>query len=152
MYVGAVCFRNNIVRGTSGIFGTVGLELCNAMPAGLCWPSSGSNVIIGNQVQCAPSCSGTIGGRCDDLCGALGRTFCDLDIDPGFVGSALCLTDGSNPLINTYGRNAGWDMFDASESNLWDGAAPEVGAREHGVSRVFGGLPSTCDGSIVDVD
>jgi hypothetical protein len=58
-----------------------------------------------------------------------------------FVDDDLCI-DAVSDLVDS-GTDLGYDMRDFSALD-YQGAAPEVGARESGVSREYGGVPSVC--------
>jgi hypothetical protein len=66
---------------------------------------------------------------------------CDLGVDPGFAGDDLCLAPAS--LLVDGGEETGADLVDGDPA-LFIGAAPDVGARESGSSRSYGGSASVC--------
>jgi hypothetical protein len=133
VFVGTgVCYHNNIISGHPM---STGLVLTNISPAACAVPSR-NNVNLGSGTPCT-------GPGCGDYCGALNYPFCDLNVAPGFADGYLCLGLAGAPLIDD-GVNVGWDMNDEVAASLWDGNGPEVGARENGVGRRFGGLESRC--------
>jgi hypothetical protein len=83
------------------------------------------------------ACSGT---GCSSNCTG-GKVLCDRTNTPGFQNEEMCLVSGSG-LIDT-GLDVGLDMWDDSSYDF-NGVAPEVGARESGTSRTYGGVISSC--------
>jgi len=135
-----ICYRNNIVYGdgtTTGLFvsGNVGI----AAPALCGGTRAASNVNLNHltvcdQPGCATYCAGS--DATADLC--------DLATAPGWSPPDLCLA-GGNPLIDASAATwQGYDFNDATPAVDYLGAAPDVGAREAGTSRSFGGFPSSC--------
>jgi hypothetical protein len=123
------CLRNNIFAGNAA---SVGVDFSNATRIRSCdGVGSGSNSVVAHGTTCQT--------RCID-CDGNGPA-CDLSIDPGFTSDDLCLPPG-NGLIDE-GRDVGADMVDGDPAD-WLGTAPEVGAREAGSTRTYGGSVSTC--------
>jgi hypothetical protein len=135
-----LCYRNNIV---SGGFNTTGLDLDNITfgATGACGTtlSVGQNLVHGTTFRC-------VGLPCNARCSSTtGGAMCNLTGDPGFADDPwLCLAAEADVLIDT-GIQTSWDMWDdPGDTNLFSGPGPEVGAREHGVARTFGGERSDC--------
>ena len=127
-----ICYRNNIVYGSGS---STGIALTSSSLSTSCGGSAAQNNVAKNH---ATTCSGS---ACATLCTG-GGGMCDRNVSPGFTQSTMCLP-ASNALIDS-GTSLGYDMWDDS-SALYKGAAPDVGARESGVSRIFGAYVSSCD-------
>ena len=126
-----LCYRNNIVYGSGA---SAGLELDGITASADC-----GGIAIGNNVNTnhATSCTGT---DCATLCVGSGG-MCDRNVSPALESGTLCLPQG-NALIDG-GVPLGYDMWDGDLAR-YNGAAPEVGARESGVSRAYGATLSSC--------
>lgn len=128
-----ICFRNNIIYGDSD---SVGINLNNVSFASdqRCnGVSSQNNVNLNHREKCT-------GSECNGFCSGSG-ILCDLSHSPDFQGNTLCLSPGS-ALVNG-GKDLGYDMLDDSPDNFND-SGPEVGARENGSIRSYGGVTSGC--------
>ena len=121
------CVRNNILAGQAG---STGLDLGSSIRFGGCGgkPSS-RNAVVGHGIRCTGECS-----ECD------GGGLCDLDEDPGFLNDHVCVT--GTALVDG-GLELGLDLVDGDPLNFL-GIAPDVGARETGSSRSYGGSASDC--------
>jgi len=136
--VQSLCFRNNVSYGCGS--DSVGLDLkapvTFASTAECGGVDSQRNVTESFGTQCKPT-----GGICLTLCNASVPDMCDLSDDPGWTSPLLCL-DPASALIDG-GLDMGYDLWDDNPA-LFNPPAPEVGARECGVARVFGGVESFC--------
>ncbi|MBI4817973.1 MAG: right-handed parallel beta-helix repeat-containing protein [Deltaproteobacteria bacterium] len=106
-------------------------------------------------VVLATSCPGTASGNNDNFghgtacwgngCAACmaGGAFCSRQDNPGFAGQTdMCLRPAGNPMINA-GIDLGLDHDDVG-AGRFNGVAPDLGAREAGVARTYGGQTTTC--------
>jgi hypothetical protein len=143
--VGSLCFRNNLF-GTDMLAGEahglyadgVTLAIPTACPNGVGSASNGAEAFATFSKRCA-------GSSCTDVCSDSAGPLCDIPPPYGFIvqGPGLCLSADS-PLVDRTGvADVGADMTE-DPATLHNGTAPEVGARESGVTRTFGGLSSTC--------
>lgn len=123
-----ICLRNNAITIAAG---STGYDVGNQVRFKACGgPATDNNAVGGGGNACT--------GRCNDCNeGAL----CTWTDDPGLVGADLCLPGGS-PLIDA-GVDVGVDLVDG-EGATFRGASPDVGARESGTTRSFGGVDSSC--------
>jgi cysteine-rich repeat protein len=131
-----ICFRNNIVWGSGN---TTGFELEFVDFSNTCPGGNFNNVNGNNGTEC-------VGLTCAFYCTGGGQ-LCDLFVDPGYDQApssdapALCLSSG-NSLVDA-GLDLGYDMVDGAPESFY-GSAPDLGAREAGSTRDFGGMLSTC--------
>lgn len=128
-----LCFRNNLLVGTWRSTGLV-LDRVSLAPVGCGARASENNATTAHAFRCR-------GRDCEQLC-ADGGPFCDRNEEPIFTSSSLCLAPESAELVDS-GVSVGYDLWDDSPSDF-RGLAPEIGAREAGTSRRFGGEPSMC--------
>jgi hypothetical protein len=139
---GRYCYRNNIVYGdgsSTGLFigGSTTFDTNQA-----CLGARGqNNVNIYNQTAC-------VDAGCAFFCAGTNPEvdLCDLSTDPGWTDPAdpnLCLNPG---VLIDGGLVTGqvYDFNDATVTPDYVGAAPDVGARESGTSRNYGGISSSC--------
>jgi len=135
-----ICYRNNIVYGdgtTTGYFVATsvaigGSALCNGTRAEA--NVNGNHALPCDQPGCAVYCNGT--DATADLC--------DLTTAPGWSVPDLCLS-GGNSLIDTAVTTwQGYDFNDATPAVDYAGGGPDVGAREAGTDRFYGGFSSSC--------
>jgi hypothetical protein len=138
-----LCYRNNIVYRTA-----TGLSLTSVSLAsdGECDGfAAGRNVNVQYLDRCVSS--EVPSSLCLDLCGSATTPgpMCDVDADPmwDFDDAFLCLLPSSS-LVNE-GEDVMWDMWDAPGTPDYYEQAPEIGAREFGVQRNFGGQISICE-------
>lgn len=139
----SVCYRSNIIWGSG--FST-GLQLDGITLSATCpMAPSNDNVARNHLVTCT-------GNQCAGNCaGAVNPTgpMCNLTTDPGYSLATnaerpfLCLRPAPGNLLIDAGPNLGYHMIDNSTA-LFNGAAPDIGARESGATRAFGGAPSIC--------
>jgi hypothetical protein len=127
-----LCVRNNILHGRSD---STGLALDNVTLADA-QSCNGSQSVNNVNANSGTACSGS---GCATLCTSAGP-LCDRSDSVDF-SFALCL-DSESTLIDA-GLDVGYDLWDSSPL-LFNGSAPEVGARESGVGRSFGGTLSFC--------
>jgi hypothetical protein len=86
-------------------------------------------------------CVGDGMGSCTPCSNGAGP-LCDLSNSPaGYTDGDLCLGDASD-LID-FGIDVGRDMRDGDPA-FFNGAGPDVGARESGTQRDYGAISSTC--------
>ncbi|MDY0000820.1 MAG: hypothetical protein RBU30_05960 [Polyangia bacterium] len=138
---GLLCYRNNIVQGDGT---STGIRLFSASfgSATDCGgPRVEKNVSRGHALRCEGAADCPI--YCDGT--SLFLDMCDLDEDPGWTGPDLCLASGASLLVDSASvpYSGAYDHDDSGVGNFV-GAAPEVGARESGVTRRFGGQASAC--------
>ena len=139
--VAGLCYRNNILFGEVDGAGIALAGDVSLAPASDCGQASGTNVNL-HETACVGGVGSGMG--CALLC--TDGPMCDRFDDPGFEDNWLCLTPATNPLVDDGLHTGEWDMWDdPGDNNLYSGAGPEVGAREHGVRRIFGGTESQCD-------
>ncbi|MHC5115356.1 MAG: DUF4215 domain-containing protein, partial [Planctomycetota bacterium] len=100
-------------------------------------PNSQDNVVFNAASQC-------FGGDCDIVCDG-GLPLCELTFDPGLdtgvLAPRMCVDPGGNAFDAAQASVV--DMVDGDPLDYLD-SAPELGAREAGATRVYGGTPSTC--------
>ncbi len=137
--VEALCYRNNIVYGDGT---TTGLFVSGVVIATLA-QCDGINAEANVNVNHSTPCSQT---GCDVYCGGTdpNADLCDLTTAPGWSTAELCLA-GANPLIDAAVNT--WRGYDFNDSTIppdFIGGAPDVGAREDGTVRSYGGISSTC--------
>ncbi len=130
-----VCYRNNIVYGDNDSTGLYLSAVGFATGAECGGTSTQNNVNLNHATECADAA-----GECAAFCTGGGILY-DRSDDPDFQNNQLCLSVLSG-LVDT-GIDVGYDMWDDSPDD-YNGAAPEVGARESGVSRYYGGVISSC--------
>ncbi|MFC1611298.1 DUF4215 domain-containing protein [Myxococcota bacterium] len=132
-----LCYRNNIIYGDGQ---SIGIELKRSIEladSADCGGRMTKNNINGNHdVECLDD----LLGQCDTFCASAGP-MCDLDHDPEFSDEGLCLPPGS-PLIDA-GLDVGYDTWDSSPLGF-NGEMPDLGARESGAARAYGGEVSFC--------
>ncbi len=139
-----ICYRNNIVYGDGT---STGLNLgALSFPGGTDCGGSGNgvaNVTENHGVQCSD-----VSGNCAIYCNGSSTTvdLCDLTTNPGWSNDELCLSPGSNALIDSAvtGLGQAYDHDDSTPGVDYAGSGPDVGAREAGTTRTFGGVDSTC--------
>ena len=140
IYIDPPFFSGEVYNVIWGDGTTVGLFIRNSSALSGNCPVLGSGVNVTENH--ATQCSGF------DCTGKCPGPMCDRTDDPGYslapAGEEplLCLRPGTTPLING-GTDIGYDMWDGDPAN-YNGVAPEVGARESGVSRDYAGLISAC--------
>lgn len=135
-----LCYRNNIIYGDGT---TTGIYL-------------GGDVLIGSQADCdGVSAEANVNANHATLCDQLGcaiycngsvptANLCDLTTAPGWSPPELCLA-GGNPLINAAVQTSrGYDFNDATPAIDYIGSGPDIGAREAGTDRSYGGFSSSC--------
>lgn len=126
-----LCLRNNAIETSAG--GTA-YDISNQSRFGACDEiATGANAVGGGGARCA--------GRCNDCDEGPGGGLCDVDVDPRLEGDALCLPAGS-ALVDA-GVDLGLDLVDDAPATFL-GAAPDIGAREAGTARTYGGAASAC--------
>jgi hypothetical protein len=128
-----ICYRNNIVWGNSASTGLslVNMRVASTVECGGIGTENNANV---------NSRTGCSGNGCSSFCSG-NKAMCDRSNSPAFQDEQMCLGTSSG-LIDT-GLEVGLDMWDGS-SLTFKGTAPDVGARESGTSRTYGGVVSTC--------
>jgi cysteine-rich repeat protein len=132
--VKGLCMRNNLVLGDGASTG-LNLKTVTLASAAACGGvGSQRNDVWGH----ATLCSGT---ACGAACTG-GKALCDLELDPAPLGELLCPLPGS-PLIDA-GVDVGVDLVDDDSGAPYLGQFPEIGAREAGAARAYGGLTSSC--------
>ena len=131
-----ICYRNNIVYGDNDSTG-LDLDTVSFGSSGDCGgAATQNNVNLNHNTICKE-----VNTECADYC-AGGGILCDVSDDPNFQDEHLCITPVANALINA-GIDVGYDMVDDDpDVEKYNGSAPEVGARESGVSRMYGGVTS----------
>ena len=134
-----LCMRNNIVIGDNASIGYRLVSPVSNATAATCGDGRATSENV--NLTHLTACSSTPGSLCTNLCTNAPRTFCDTTTSPAFADSRLCLP-AANALVN-FGWDLGYDMWDNNVATF-NGSAPEVGARELGTSRVYGGTSSAC--------
>jgi len=128
--VTGLCFRNNVLFSSDA---SLGLALDDVTFSASCGVASvQNNVNYGNGADCS-------GSQCALYCTSGGM--CDRAVDPSLAWPSLCLPK-ANALVDS-GLKLGYDMWDGDVA-LYNGLAPDVGARESGVTRTYGGTASSC--------
>jgi len=129
-----LCYRNNLIAGNGG---SIGMDLKGVVLALDC---PGSGTANNDNVQHLTPCTGN---ACNVNCTS-GAFMCDLALPPGFADPEPwegCLGAASG-LVDR-GVDLGYDLWEGNPASF-AGAAPDVGAREDGTTRAYGGVPSTC--------
>lgn len=135
-----VCVRDNIIRGDTttyavGFNGTVTI----GSTANCSGVTSGKNDVFGQASFCGPPSQ-----SCIDQCQSTTfGPFCAQQVDPGFAATSLCLAATATTLIDA-GDKLGYDKVPPDGAPLFNGTAPDIGARETGASYSFGNQVSTC--------
>lgn len=140
---GDICYRNNIVSGDTSSTGLALTQVTFASGADCGGVRAAGNVNRGHATACTD-----IFSECASYCNGSSSTvdLCDLTTDPGWTGDDLCLRPPSNPLIDAASEPAGqtYDHRDETPAVDYVGSGPDIGAREAGSTRRYGGLDSTC--------
>lgn len=140
--VSRLCYRNNIVWGDGTSTGLLLNEVFFGSMTDCGGPRAEQNANQGHSLACDSA------GDCDTYCNGTSTVvdMCDLTQSPGWVDADLCLTPLSNPLIDqaVVPSEGAYDHDDLG-SGFFVGLAPDVGARESGTIRVFGGVESQCN-------
>ena len=121
-----ICARDVVYSGLS-VAGTNTLVAC----AG----GSRKNANLGS---CAPAASVT----CSTHCNAGDRALCDTIATPSFEADGTCPL-ATSVLVDA-GADLGLDLVDNDPAAFFLGAAPDLGGRERGSSRVYGGTSYSC--------
>jgi cysteine-rich repeat protein len=132
-----LCYRNNIVYGdttTTGLF-ISGVVLSSA--AGCSGIDAEGNVNANHSTQCDQS-------GCATYCSGSSPDFCDFAQDPGWTTPELCLAGGSSLIDAAVDTWQGYDFNDSTPAPDYSGSSPDVGAREAGTARSYGGFSSSC--------
>ncbi|MBI2376053.1 MAG: hypothetical protein HYV07_18815 [Deltaproteobacteria bacterium] len=127
-----LCVRANVLKGTET---STAVELSSVVLGTECpGAPSGNNDVFGHSKIC-------MGNGCASCAGA--GPLCALSVDPGYGSNGdFCLRPAGNPLVNR-AVDLGYDLDD-SGAGLFRDAAPDVGARELGTARRYGGTLSSC--------
>ncbi|MCC7383631.1 MAG: DUF4215 domain-containing protein [Deltaproteobacteria bacterium] len=137
--VSDLCVRSNIIGGAGSTIGLQlqGVTLSNACPT----TASGNNAVIGSLLQCS-------GFSCQALCDN-GGALCDRTGDPGWSQApsgdvaGLCLRPAGATAYVDAGIDLGYDLVDGAPETF-TGIGPDMGARETGTARRYGGVLSSC--------
>jgi len=129
-----LCYRNNLVAGNGG---SIGYDLKGVVLSLACEGSGTAyNANAGHLTACT-------GNSCNSAC-TNGGPMCDLVALPDFADPEAweaCLGAGSGLIDGAV--DLGYDQWDGDPARF-RGAGPDVGAREDGTTRSYGGIPSTC--------
>ncbi len=132
--VTGLCYRNNVVAGHPASTGLEASGVSLGAAASCGGFASRENANVGSGTSCS-------GNSCN-LCRNGQRRLCDRAESPGFVADDLCLAPAGNALVDG-AVDVGRDLVDGDPARFL-GAAPDVGARESGSTRSYGGVASTC--------
>lgn len=135
-----ICYRNNIVYGdgtTTGLF--VSGSFVASSQAECSFTSAESNVNANHLLSCDQ-------GGCATYCNGtdLSADLCDLATAPGWTPPELCLGGGNSLIDAAVTTWQGYDFNVATPAVDYIGGGPDVGAREDGASRFYGGFGSNC--------
>jgi len=138
-----ICYRNNIVYGDGTSTGLEMNSLSFAPQPSCGGDRAAANVNLNHAVACTD-----VSGACATYCDGTSATIdlCDLTQSPNWSDEALCLSPGSSPLIDVAATNLfqAYDHDDSTSAVDFVGSGPDVGAREDGAQRRYGGVDSAC--------